>query len=105
VVIPASKALRIAKDLEAYRFLKQIDSVNLSSIALLQKQISLDSVNTNILNQKLLLQSQIIGALNDKSGLQQSVTDQYKSQVKTLKWERNGAILIAVGVIIKLIIK
>jgi len=97
--------MRIAKDLEFLKYLKQQDSINISTIALQKKQIDLDSIKINILDEKLSLQSQIINGLNDKSSLQQTVSNEYKSQAKTMRWERNGAILIAVGLIVKLIIK
>lgn len=100
-----SKAVRVARDLEAYKSLKVEDSLHRANISNLVLQLSLKDTSISIGNQKVVLYQQIISDLNQKSAAQQDITNQYIKQVKVLKVERAGIIVVVAGVILKLLIK
>lgn len=97
--------MRIAKDLEAFRSLKIEDSIRQANILQYQKQLSLDSVNSILLQQKISFQSQIITDLGVKSNLQEDISKQLRKQNSVLKWERNGVIAVAAIICLKIFLK
>ena len=103
--IDAPKAMRIAKDLEAFKSLKLEDSIRIENIKEYKHQLRLDSVSISLYLQKISLQSQIITDLGNKNTLQEGITKQYKKQASAFKWERNGVVVAVVVILLKVLIK
>lgn len=99
------QAVKIAKDLQAYNDLKQIDSLHQVNITYLGSQLSLKDTTISLLTLKVQFIQHINDDLIKTDSLQQDISKQYIKQNKLLKIERDGVGVVALAIIVKLLIK
>ena len=105
IIIDTSQARKIARDLAAYKSLLLQDSTLMASIEYYKYKARLDSSTQSLYQQQISFQSNMILDYQKKDTAQIDITKRYQKQVKILKIERTGLIVLATVFLLKLAFK